>query len=125
MRTKTYAAIQNGTDIPEPGIPESFRVLKHELQALALDVKFLDESRTEIIESLVEDEPVKAPSYNEDGTVILANEKSINAEIVVVDTVGTLTFEGDSLVNKKIGIDELNRLKDLMLKNEVISLEDF
>ncbi len=69
-RTKTYAAIQNGTDIPEPGIPESFRVLKHELQALALDVKFLDESRTEIIESLVEDEPVKAPSYNEDGTVI-------------------------------------------------------
>ena len=49
-RTRTYAAIQNGTDIPEPGIPESFRVLKHELQALALDVKFLDEKRSEIME---------------------------------------------------------------------------
>ena len=47
-RTKTYAAIQNGKDIPEPGVPESFRVLKHELQALALDVKFLDEKNTEI-----------------------------------------------------------------------------
>lgn len=45
-RTKTYAAIQNGKDIPEPGIPESFRVLRHELQALALDVKFLDEEDT-------------------------------------------------------------------------------
>ena len=50
-RTKTYAAIQNGEDIPEPGMPESFRVLKHELQALALDVKFLDENQEEIIES--------------------------------------------------------------------------
>lgn len=53
-RTKTYAAIQNGRDIPEPGIPESFRVLKHELQALALDVKFLDSSETEIKLSLAE-----------------------------------------------------------------------
>ncbi len=53
-RTKTYAAIQNGTDIPEPGMPESFRVLKHELQALALDVKFLDDEGDEIQASLVE-----------------------------------------------------------------------
>ena len=45
-RTKTYAAIQNGKDIPEPGIPESFRVLRHELQVLAIDVKFLDEEDT-------------------------------------------------------------------------------
>ncbi|HEY4537589.1 MAG TPA: DNA-directed RNA polymerase subunit beta [Erysipelothrix sp.] len=53
-RTRTYAAIQNGTDIPEPGMPESFRVLKHELQALGLDVKFLDEENNEIQASLVE-----------------------------------------------------------------------
>ncbi len=42
-RTKTYAAIQNGRDIPEPGMPESFRVLTHELQSLALDITFLDD----------------------------------------------------------------------------------
>ncbi|CAM4250692.1 DNA-directed RNA polymerase subunit beta [Erysipelothrix aquatica] len=63
-RTKTYAAIQNGEDIPEPGMPESFRVLKHELQALALDVKFLDENQEEIIESeeRIEDGKI-APQY--------------------------------------------------------------
>ncbi|MDE8118014.1 DNA-directed RNA polymerase subunit beta [Erysipelothrix rhusiopathiae] len=65
-RTKTYAAIQNGEDIPEPGIPESFRVLKHELQALALDVKFLDENKEEIKESLVDgdEEVASAPSQD-------------------------------------------------------------
>ena len=47
-RTKTYEAIIKGKDIPEPGIPESFRVLKHELQALAIDVKMLDEDGNEV-----------------------------------------------------------------------------
>ena len=47
-RTKTYEAIIKGKDIPEPGIPESFRVLKHELQALAIDVKCLDENGNEV-----------------------------------------------------------------------------
>ena len=45
-RTKTYAAIQNGKEIPTPGIPESFRVLVHELQSLALDVNFITEDGT-------------------------------------------------------------------------------
>lgn len=47
-RTKTYESIIKGKDIPEPGIPESFRVLKHELQALAIDVKMLDELGNEV-----------------------------------------------------------------------------
>ena len=47
-RTKAYEAIIKGNDIPTPGIPESFRVLKHELQALALDIKLLDENGEEI-----------------------------------------------------------------------------
>jgi DNA-directed RNA polymerase subunit beta len=47
-RTKTYEAIIKGKNIPEPGVPESFRVLKHELQALAIDVKLLDEMGSEI-----------------------------------------------------------------------------
>ncbi len=47
-RTKTYEAIIKGKDIPEPGVPESFRVLKHELQALAIDVKLLNEEGREI-----------------------------------------------------------------------------
>ncbi len=47
-RTKTYEAIIKGKDIPQPGVPESFRVLMHELQALAIDVKFLSEEGREI-----------------------------------------------------------------------------
>ena len=47
-RTKTYEAIVKGNDIPEPGIPESFKVLKSELQALAIDVKMLDENNNEV-----------------------------------------------------------------------------
>ncbi|MGL5978464.1 MAG: DNA-directed RNA polymerase subunit beta [Erysipelotrichaceae bacterium] len=47
-RTKTYESIIKGRDIPEPGIPESFRVLKHELQALSIDVKMLDELGNEV-----------------------------------------------------------------------------
>ncbi|MBR4454938.1 MAG: DNA-directed RNA polymerase subunit beta [Solobacterium sp.] len=42
-RTKTYEAIVKGKDLPDPGIPESFRVLVHELQALAVDVRMKDE----------------------------------------------------------------------------------
>ena len=38
-RTKTYESIINGINIPEPGIPESFKVLIKELQSLALDIK--------------------------------------------------------------------------------------
>ena len=41
-RTKTYEAIVKGKSLPEPGIPESFRVLVHELQALAVDVRMGD-----------------------------------------------------------------------------------
>ena len=47
-RVKTYEAIIKGDNIPEPGIPESFKVLLKELQALALDVKVLREDDTEV-----------------------------------------------------------------------------
>lgn len=47
-RVKTYEAIVKGENIPDPGIPESFKVLVKELQSLALDVKILSEEETEI-----------------------------------------------------------------------------
>ena len=55
-RVKTYEAIVKGENIPEPGIPESFKVLIKELQSLALDVQILDEEGNEIeIKELDED----------------------------------------------------------------------
>ena len=56
-RVKTYESIVKGVNIPEPGIPESFKVLMKELQSLALDVKVFGEAHEEIeIKESVEDE---------------------------------------------------------------------
>ncbi len=53
-RVKTYEAIIKGDNIPEPGIPESFKVLLKELQSLGLDVRVLreDQSEVEIMETI-------------------------------------------------------------------------
>ena len=47
-RVKTYEAIIKGDNIPEPGVPESFKVLLKELQALGLDVRVLRDDQTEV-----------------------------------------------------------------------------
>ena len=47
-RVKTYEAIVKDENIPEPGVPESFKVLLKELQALGLDIKILREDNTEV-----------------------------------------------------------------------------
>ena len=47
-RVKTYEAIVKGENVPEPGIPESFKVLMKELQSLALDVKVFSDQQEEI-----------------------------------------------------------------------------
>jgi DNA-directed RNA polymerase subunit beta len=47
-RVKTYEAIIKGDNIPEPGVPESFKVLLKELQALGLDIRVLREDNTEV-----------------------------------------------------------------------------
>ena len=60
-RTKTYEAIIKGQNIPTPGIPESFKVLVKELQALCLDIKVLDENGDEIeLSDVFEDD---APTF--------------------------------------------------------------
>ncbi|HEY8419156.1 MAG TPA: DNA-directed RNA polymerase subunit beta [Clostridia bacterium] len=56
-RVKAYEAIVKGNAIPEPGVPESFKVLIKELQSLALDVKVLTEDKEEIgIKEIIEDD---------------------------------------------------------------------
>jgi len=54
-RVKTYEAIVKGENIPEPGVPESFKVLLKELQALALDVRIQDGEREVEIKEMVDD----------------------------------------------------------------------
>ncbi|SCN26189.1 DNA-directed RNA polymerase subunit beta [Clostridium sp. N3C] len=67
-RVKTYEAIVRGENIPEPGVPESFKVLIKELQALCLNVKVLDESNEEMIIRESTDDEVEELEVNMEGT---------------------------------------------------------
>ena len=58
-RVKTYEAIVKGENVPEPGVPESFKVLIKELQSLGLDVKVLNELDEEIEIRELDDEPLR------------------------------------------------------------------
>ena len=55
-RVKTYVAIVKGENIPEPGVPESFKVLIKELQSIGLDIKVLSEDAQEIMINDIEDD---------------------------------------------------------------------
>jgi DNA-directed RNA polymerase subunit beta len=59
-RVKTYEAIVKGENVPEPGVPESFKVLIKELQSLGLDVKVLTEDEKEIEIKEVEEDVAEA-----------------------------------------------------------------
>jgi DNA-directed RNA polymerase, beta subunit len=81
-RVKTYEAIVKGDNVPEPGIPESFKVLIKELQSLSLDVKVLTET----------DEEIKVDEDTD------SNLESIGEEVVYVegeDDMINETFEDD------------------------------
>ncbi len=58
-RVKTYEAIVKGTNIPAPGVPESFKVLIKELKSLALDIRVLDADKNEIIIRELDDEDME------------------------------------------------------------------
>ena len=93
-RTKTYEAIIKGKDLPDPGIPESFRVLQHELQALAIDVKMLDEDGNE-----VDMKKLEADEINEDGAAdVVANYAEELTNQIVAE-------EDDVLEAAEVGFD--------------------
>ena len=73
-RVKTYEAIIKGDNIPEPGIPESFKVLLKELQSLGLDVIVQDENGEEV-------KLLETSEYgNTDINAIIAGDRNFNYE---------------------------------------------
>ena len=67
-RVKTYEAIVKGENIPEPGVPESFKVLIKELQALCLDVRVLNEDNQEVQLKELTDDDSEQLDVNMEGT---------------------------------------------------------
>ncbi len=86
-RVKTYEAIVKGENIPEPGVPESFKVLIKEFQALCIDVKVLGEDNTEIIlKESIEEDGEELGVYiegNEDFVPTEADKSEIEANSVI------------------------------------------
>ncbi len=94
-RTKTYDAIIKGKRIPEPGLPESFNVLKNELQALAVDVKMLDADGNEVSISRIDDDEKEAEAAS-DARVVEDTEG-----LSIVDS-----LDDDNAPSAVIGIDD-------------------
>ena len=96
-RVKTYEAIVKGENVPEPGIPESFKVLMKELQSLALDVKVYSDKREEI--------KIKESVYDD------LEELDVNIEGREDETLSLLDLddeEGQNVIDDEFEIDTLD-----------------
>ena len=93
-RVKTYEAIIKGENIPEPGIPESFKVLLKELQSLGLDVRVLKEDNTEV-------EIMETVDYGETDlrSIIEGDRRYNDDEDYGQHGVSRQEFEGEELVD--------------------------
>ena len=103
-RVKTYEAIVKGENIPEPGVPESFKVLLKELQSLALDIRVLREDQTEVeIKECIEDVDdlnVNIDGYEEDEyrqPRSMTAEEELMREFLFDDETGVEADNGDLL----------------------------
>ena len=115
-RVKAYEAIVKGENIPEPGIPESFKVLLKELQSLALDIRVLtsDMSEVDIKESVEEGEGI-APNIEvleetplEDGYIEENIEESESDSELYDDENIELDFEPDDMFIEDDGLGDLD-----------------
>ena len=106
-RLKTYEAIVRGQPIAEPGVPEAFKVLIKELQALALDVKILTDNDQEVsIQELSTDEVEAKPMARE----VEEELKDISLDLDAVDLEQKEIY--DSLANEALAFDESNLFDD-------------
>ena len=102
-RVKTYEAIVKGQKLPEPGLPESFRVLKKELQALALDIQMLDEDGNELDERKIEDEERRFPTSID----TTPEPAEATQEVVEEEVEGDFEEEDESFDDLESVIDDL------------------
>ena len=104
-RVKTYEAIVKGENIPEPGVPESFKVLIKELQALCLDVKVLNDENEEVRLKESSEEDSADLEVNIEGT-----EEFVPGE-TVIDTEDSYTSE-DEVEEEEFDGFQLEDLED-------------
>ena len=107
-RVKTYEAIVNGENVPQAGVPESFKVLVKELQSLGLDVKVLDADNNEIDlkQQIDGDEGVSLHRY-------VAKEEKAEDDLDLHDDEDDLSLDGeDDDLDLDFGFDDLESAED-------------
>ena len=104
-RVKTYEAIVKGENIPEPGIPESFKVLIKEMQSLCLDVKVLTEDHEEIEIKEVSDDSAIEDVMKSDSEGLDENQEE-DEFVVVEDDVDDLDAEDDDEADQEDAASE-------------------
>ena len=93
-RVRTYESIVKGENVPEPGIPESFKVLIKELQSLCLDVKLLSEDEQEVeVREDVDDIEIKDDSVYIDEERDDMFEVDITKDASIIDEESTFDLE--------------------------------
>ena len=101
-RVKAYEKIVKGENIPEPGVPESFKVLLKELQSIGLDVKILNENQEEVVIKELDDED----DGNENEEVI----QDVMGETVATEDVEANAVDVEELVNAGQDDDVISQL---------------
>nr|WP_317356989.1 DNA-directed RNA polymerase subunit beta [uncultured Tyzzerella sp.] len=108
-RVKTYEAIVKGENIPEPGVPESFKVLLKELQALGLDVRVLLEDSTEVeIKESVEDGDTISVNVNIEGT-----EEDDSQDIFAN------VLQNNIVIDDMVDYDEVDPVEEILLEEDM------
>lgn len=118
-RVKTYEAIVKGENIPEPGVPESFKVLIKELQSLCLDVKVLSEENEEISIKELDDE-------EDDAEQLAINLEDRNAQ-VTEEVEDEKAEVGEEELDKEVDLEDLEEIdvEELEIDDSIFNEEDF
>jgi len=127
-RVKTYEAIVKGENIPEPGVPESFKVLIKELQSLALDVKVLSEEKEEItIKEEIDDDTdeldVNIEGREEQEEPEEVPEEAEEDELEDFDLDDLVDIPGLDDIDDKL-LDELDEIEDLADMDDLDGIDD-
>ncbi|MCL2556061.1 MAG: DNA-directed RNA polymerase subunit beta [Firmicutes bacterium] len=129
-RVKTYESIVKGLNLSEPGVPESFKVLIKELEALALNVKVLTENNeeigmTELIEDEIDDPDIVGRKKGIEGGVIqIEDEVDITLGDDILDGLGDDEDEDIVMPDKKeINFDDLDT-SDVLRNDDDFDFDD-
>ncbi len=112
-RVKTYEAIVKGENIPEPGVPESFKVLIKELQALCLNVKVLNNKYEEI--------EIKETLEDDIGDIDVSFDESIKYE----DNMQEVSEVEETEYQEEYEEDDDDLMVDSLLSEDIMVEEDF